>query len=78
MMTPCTQKLNAAKKKHFNKYVLQSKFDEPTNSDCSAKPVQLFASQNETEELSEEDDEQPKKEPAQSNIRMEVDEENPF
>ncbi|KAF8639742.1 hypothetical protein AX17_001004 [Amanita inopinata Kibby_2008] len=39
LMTPCTQKLNAAKKKHFSK---------------SAKPVQLFA-QNEQGESSGDD-----------------------
>ncbi|KAG9219322.1 hypothetical protein CCMSSC00406_0001732 [Pleurotus cornucopiae] len=40
MMTPCTQKLNAAKKKHFTK---------------GAKPVQLFAQKEESndEEMSD-------------------------
>ncbi|KAF9534886.1 hypothetical protein CPB83DRAFT_803201 [Crepidotus variabilis] len=45
MMTPCSQKLNATKKKHFNK----------------SKPVTLFSPQQETEEASEDDDEPPKK-----------------
>ncbi|CAA7259724.1 unnamed protein product [Cyclocybe aegerita] len=65
MMTPVTQKLNAAKKKHFNK---------------TAKPVQLFATQKQTEDSqsSDDDDSAEKKPPSSDSNKMEVDDENPF
>ncbi|KAF8192562.1 hypothetical protein BJ912DRAFT_1142131 [Pholiota molesta] len=65
MLTPCTQKLSAAKKKHFSR---------------ATKPVQLFSPARENDETSatdEDDDEVPiQKTPADS--KMEVDDENPF
>ncbi|KAF9058149.1 hypothetical protein BJ165DRAFT_1425986 [Panaeolus papilionaceus] len=64
MMTPVTQKLNAARKKHFTK----------------TKPVQLFASQKEDTQSSSDDEEQQSetlKTPA-TESKMEVDDENPF
>ncbi|KAF7352828.1 hypothetical protein MVEN_01249700 [Mycena venus] len=64
LMTPCTQKLTAAKKKHFTK---------------GAKPIQLFASTAE-ERADESDDEsrQPDEMQAQQAPAMDVDDENPF
>jgi len=47
MMTPCTQKLNAVKKKHFTK---------------STKPIQLFPPQQEKDEEADEDSDFPAKE----------------
>ncbi|PPR06567.1 hypothetical protein CVT24_001748 [Panaeolus cyanescens] len=66
MMTPVTQKLNAARKKHFTK----------------TKPVQLFASQKDDTQSSSDDEEQTPeliKTPATATeTKMEVDDENPF
>ncbi|KAK7061682.1 hypothetical protein R3P38DRAFT_2830923 [Favolaschia claudopus] len=65
LMTPCTQKLAASKKKHFTK---------------SAKPIQLFASTAEerADEDDDEDSRQPDQTQPQEASAMEVDEENPF
>ncbi|KAH9483067.1 hypothetical protein JR316_0005167 [Psilocybe cubensis] len=78
LMTPVTQKLNAAKKKHFNK---------------STKPVQLFSPARENDQSSDDDDEDsaekaPSSDPTataaaptttSSKIAMQVDDdENPF
>ncbi|KAL0949932.1 hypothetical protein HGRIS_009958 [Hohenbuehelia grisea] len=68
MMTPCTQKLNASKKKHFTK---------------GAKPVQLFAQREETDSQSDNDDEEALAtealSPDQKETKMVVDDdENPF
>jgi hypothetical protein len=66
LVTPVSQKLNAAKKKHFTK---------------STKPVQLFASRPEESHSDGEDDTKEPK-PAKDDNRppsnMEVDDENPF
>ncbi|KAF7301629.1 hypothetical protein MIND_00728400 [Mycena indigotica] len=65
LMTPCTQKLSAAKKKHFTK---------------GAKPIQLFAQTEEKTDDSD-DDEVLAVAPdsnQQPQLAMEVDEENPF
>ncbi|GLB33764.1 putative spo12 family protein [Lyophyllum shimeji] len=59
LMTPCTQKLNAAKKKHFTK---------------GAKPVQLFAQQDEGSS----DDHMDADEPIERKEKLETDDENPF
>ncbi|KAJ6599107.1 hypothetical protein DFH09DRAFT_902917 [Mycena vulgaris] len=64
LMTPCTQKLSAAKKKHFNK---------------GAKPIQLFAQPEERADESDDDEpglqDQPLPQPQPA---MDVDDENPF
>ncbi|KAJ7700043.1 hypothetical protein B0H17DRAFT_1048342 [Mycena rosella] len=67
LMTPCTQKLSAAKKKHFNK---------------GAKPIQLFAQTEERADDSDDesplqDTTQTQTQP-QPQPTMDVDEENPF
>ncbi|KAJ7179989.1 hypothetical protein C8R43DRAFT_912553 [Mycena crocata] len=51
LMTPCTQKLSAAKKKHFAK---------------GAKPIQLFAQTEEQADESDEESGLPEKTPAQA------------
>ncbi|KAF5321702.1 hypothetical protein D9619_000304 [Psilocybe cf. subviscida] len=74
MMTPVTQKLNAAKKKHFNK---------PTNGVSLFSPAQT---NNESSGASDDEDEEPPKTSATTTapntatpITMQVDdEENPF
>ncbi|KAF8974315.1 hypothetical protein BDZ97DRAFT_2069259 [Flammula alnicola] len=63
MMTPCTQKLSAAKKKHFNK---------------TTKPVQLFSPAKENEESSDDEESPAEKAPLSTESKMEVDDENPF
>ncbi|KAF9569068.1 hypothetical protein CPC08DRAFT_702182 [Agrocybe pediades] len=65
MMTPVTQKLNAAKKKHFTK---------------TTKPVQLFSPAKENEPSSEDDEPTVQKatQATPSDIKVEEDEENPF
>ncbi|KAF7355275.1 hypothetical protein MSAN_01443800 [Mycena sanguinolenta] len=65
LMTPCTQKLTAAKRKHFTK---------------SAKPIQLFASTEEQADESDDDSRQPdENQPQPQQLpAMETDEENPF
>ncbi|KAJ7068222.1 hypothetical protein C8F01DRAFT_1117336 [Mycena amicta] len=64
LMTPCTQKLSAAKKKHF------------TNG---SKPIQLFAPAEEKTDDSDDDDEiTVAPEHNQPQPAMDVDEENPF
>ncbi|KAK7470696.1 hypothetical protein VKT23_002118 [Stygiomarasmius scandens] len=62
LMTPCTQKLNAAKKKHFSK---------------PAKPVQLFAQKEENSSDGEEEpNSSPEQKPADA-MPID-DDENPF
>ncbi|KAH6914946.1 hypothetical protein BKA70DRAFT_1419901 [Coprinopsis sp. MPI-PUGE-AT-0042] len=70
LMTPVTQKLNAAKKKQFTK---------------GAKPVKLFGAQPASEEENESDKEPSTDKPTEtstsqptSSLKMEVDDENPF
>ncbi|KAF9451682.1 hypothetical protein P691DRAFT_723415 [Macrolepiota fuliginosa MF-IS2] len=68
LMTPVTQKLNAAKKKQFTK---------------GAKPVQLFARKETIESNTDESDEEPSTNDAptsedQQPQKMDVDDENPF
>ncbi|KAJ7507755.1 hypothetical protein B0H11DRAFT_2218576 [Mycena galericulata] len=64
LMTPCTQKLSAAKKKHFNK---------------GAKPIQLFAqTEEQAQESGEDDSELRDQTPAHGQPAMDVDDENPF
>ncbi|TFK28779.1 hypothetical protein FA15DRAFT_691558 [Coprinopsis marcescibilis] len=68
LMTPCTQKLNAAKKKQFTK---------------GSKPVQLFGQPNATTASDEDDDEdmspvQPEAKSSNSPLKLEADDENPF
>ncbi|KAF9483923.1 hypothetical protein BDN70DRAFT_917986 [Pholiota conissans] len=63
LLTPCTQKLSAAKKKHFSR---------------TTKPVQLFSPARENGETSatDEDDDVLQKTPVDN--KMEMDDENPF
>ncbi|PPQ94956.1 hypothetical protein CVT25_003928 [Psilocybe cyanescens] len=63
LMTPCTQKLSAAKKKHFTK---------------STKPVQLFSPAKENDESSEEESTEKALSSGNNKTQMEVDDENPF
>ncbi|EAU84751.1 hypothetical protein CC1G_00270 [Coprinopsis cinerea okayama7 len=70
LMTPVTQKLNAARKKQFSK---------------GSKPVQLFATKppadgNESDKEVSEDkaDSDNKPAPQNSDLKMEADDENPF
>ncbi|KAJ7904473.1 hypothetical protein B0H14DRAFT_2426725, partial [Mycena olivaceomarginata] len=63
LMTPCTQKLSAAKKQHFTK---------------SAKPIQLFASTEERADESDDDSHQSNETQPQQAPAMDVDDENPF
>ena len=77
MMTPCTQKLSAVKKKHFAKFVIRDKVIDSSLIPLfrSAKPVQLFSPQKEVEETNV-DESQPAKKPPSS--EKDVDDENPF
>ncbi|KAJ7894707.1 hypothetical protein B0H14DRAFT_2431627 [Mycena olivaceomarginata] len=63
LMTPCTQKLSAAKKQHFKK---------------SAKPIQLFGSTEERAKESDDDSHQSNETQPQQAPAMDVDDENPF
>ncbi|KAL0577731.1 hypothetical protein V5O48_004280 [Marasmius crinis-equi] len=63
MMTPCTQKLSAAKKKHFNK---------------PAKPVQLFAQQEGNSSDAEESGAAVTGDEKRNTSTVQDDEENPF
>ncbi|KAF6762654.1 hypothetical protein DFP72DRAFT_563181 [Ephemerocybe angulata] len=66
LMTPCTQKLTAAKKKQFNK---------------ASKPVQLFAQQPSASEGEDSEDEKVADAPSSAvepSSSMVVDDENPF
>ncbi len=80
MMTPCTQKLSAVKKKHFAKFVVLDRVIESSLTPLlrSAKPVQLFSSQKEDEETNVDESEPAKKPPSRENSQMGVDDENPF
>ncbi|KXN83666.1 hypothetical protein AN958_00807 [Leucoagaricus sp. SymC.cos] len=65
-MTPVTKKLNAAKKKQFNK---------------GSKPTQLFARKDNVESNTDQNDEESSSNDAPTNDqqpKMEVDDENPF
>jgi hypothetical protein len=79
LMTPCTQKLTAAKKKHFTKFVHHPALcrSSPLTPVCrGTKPIQLFA---QTEEQADEsDDESREKDQTQPQLAMDVDDENPF
>ncbi|KAJ7781279.1 hypothetical protein B0H16DRAFT_1497781 [Mycena metata] len=63
LMTPCTQKLTAAKKKHFKK---------------GTKPIQLFAQTEEQGDESEGESDLPEQNQNQPQLAMDVDDENPF
>ncbi|KAJ7179209.1 hypothetical protein C8R46DRAFT_1072891 [Mycena filopes] len=63
LMTPCTQKLTAAKKKHFKK---------------GTKPIQLFAQTEEQGAESDEESAVPEQNQNQPQLAMDVDDENPF
>jgi hypothetical protein len=87
-MTPCTQKLSAAKKKHFDKYVTFSSSSVLHAAHMllsrGAKPVQLFAQgEQDEDEVSGEvsTEEQVTKDPIveSSEVKMDIDDdENPF
>ncbi|KAF8913859.1 hypothetical protein CPB84DRAFT_1840645 [Gymnopilus junonius] len=62
LMTPVTQKLNAARKKHFTKLT---------------KPVQLFSPAKENDESSGDED-APRQNDNNSENKMDMDDENPF
>ncbi|KAJ7129729.1 hypothetical protein C8R44DRAFT_777516 [Mycena epipterygia] len=62
LMTPCTQKLSAAKKKHFTK---------------GAKPIQLFA-QTEEQAAESDDESALPDQKTQPQPAMDLDDENPF
>ncbi|KAL1739839.1 hypothetical protein HDZ31DRAFT_48691 [Schizophyllum fasciatum] len=62
MMTPCTQKLNAAKKKQFNR----------------AKPTQLFAAPQQQQESDEEDEDEVTAPTSELKDAKMDDDENPF
>lgn len=79
-MTPCTQKLNAARKKYFNKYVtylMECTLLKWMSLSRGAKPMQLFA-QGEQEEVSS--DEQVDEDLiVESEVKkIDTDDENPF
>ncbi|KAK0230674.1 hypothetical protein IW262DRAFT_420449 [Armillaria fumosa] len=79
MMTPCSQKLSDAKKKHFTKYVRLcfGCFRDLTWYSRGAKPVQLFAQKEESASDGEGEADEDIKE--QTKMRMDVDDdENPF
>ncbi|KAG7449321.1 uncharacterized protein BT62DRAFT_677589 [Guyanagaster necrorhizus] len=78
MMTPCSQKLSDAKKKHFTKYVYLcfGYFSTLQSDSRGAKPVQLFVQKEGSASDGEADDTDIKE---QAKMTVDVDEdENPF
>jgi hypothetical protein len=78
-MTPCTQKLSAAKKKHFTKCVIHVSLAIVTHVPASVsrgtKPIQLFAQREDQGENSDELQIPPLSEDQE---KMNVEEANPF
>lgn len=81
-MTPCTQKLNAAKKKQFSKSVHPYPPDVLVSDRPSrkSKPVQLFATAREERSSDIETDSDAENKDVKSATSMDVDrdDENPF
>ena len=83
MMTPVSQKLNAAKKKHFTKY-------DPLRFECifafvlitlpsAPKPMQpLFPTKSSSSESEASDDEDEKPARSSEDMKLDDDDENPF
>ncbi len=85
-MTPCSQKLNATKKKHFNKYAVTIiltlvNADLPGDRGAAKPMPSLFGQQRQQEVDADSDSEegapQVSTEPSTDN-KMDDDEENPF
>lgn len=80
-MTPCTQKLTAAKKKHFSTKCVNFNMvsQSATDPSCrSAKPMQLFPAKEETSSDAEEDIELSTEGKEKSAMDIDHDDENPF